>query len=130
MLSATVALPVNATGSNTANGALIDLGSTTLDGTHEVISAYISIPATTNTVNTNTQSVYIVDSADNNGVNTTIIPGLAPLIITGGVGNGAAAATRHYSLPAGTRRYVGLRSTGDANSGNNTTINATLQILT
>lgn len=132
-LVTTVTMPVNATGANTANGSLIDLGGyagATLDAAAERIQVLVSIPASSATVQNNTQNAVLCDAPDNNGANMTPIPGLDVLTITGNAGaNGSVAVERYYSLPRTTRRFLGLRSQGAANSGNNVPTLATAKVL-
>ena len=114
LLFVALLLPVAA--ANAFTDAL-DLGVTDLSE-GQVIEARITVDALPNLVAAKTVTVKLLDSDD--GVNFTAIEELSPIVITGAVGNGAAAVEQYVYLPRSTRRYVRLEADVLAAAGDNT----------
>jgi hypothetical protein len=104
-----------------------DLGQTTLAPLHERLLAKFSVPATPSLANATTVTFTFQDSAD--GTTFAAIPELETLVVTGGGGVGAAAATRTVSLPPTTRRYVRVSQAVLTGAGDNTAISTTFELL-
>jgi hypothetical protein len=93
----------------------------------ENVELMISVPALPALVEAKTLTISIQDSADDSSYAT--IAGLATLVITGGVGGGAAAATRYVRLPRGTRRYLRFNQAVMNGGGDNTGVSVTYKLL-
>ena len=87
----------------------------------------ISIPATPSLANTKTITLTLKDSADDSSFDA--VPGIAPIVLTGAGGVGAAALSRIVKLPPSTRRYLRLDAAVEADGGNNTAVSYTLSAL-
>lgn len=87
----------------------------------------IAIPATPSLANGQTITVTLQDSADNSSF--AAIPELETLVVTGGGGTGAAAATRTVRLPPSARKFIRMNIAASATAGNNTAVSATLSML-
>jgi hypothetical protein len=106
------------------NSATLDLGT----GPHVAdIEIQISIPATPSLVDAHAITMTLMHSADD--ITYVAIPELAPLVVTGAGGVGAAALTDSYRLPSSTQRYVQLNIAVANGGGNNTAISVTLSPL-
>lgn len=121
-LIVTKALPAAAANNDSAS---IDLQK--VDATFERIELEISVPALPALVEAKTVTITIQDSADN--TTFAAIAELATLVITGGTGNGAAAASRVVRLPSTTRRYVRFNSAVLTAGGDNTAKSVTAALL-
>lgn len=78
----------------------------------------IDVPALPALVDTKKATFTIQDSAD--GVNFTNVDTLAPLVLTGASGAGAAAVKKLYKLPENIRRYVRHSNNIENGGGDNT----------
>lgn len=101
----------------------IDLGS----GIPDDVLLELVVPALPSLANGQTMTFQFQDSADNSSF--AAIPELATLVLTGGGGVGAAAATRTVALPPSCRRHVRVNIAASATAGDNTAVSATLQPL-
>jgi hypothetical protein len=110
-----------------ANSSSIDLGDATpvLHGQNHELQ--IDVPALPALVEDKTLTITIQDSADN--ITFVAVEQLAPFVITGGSGDGAAAATRTYRLPSSLNRYVNINCAVLADGGDNTGVTVTARIL-
>ena len=109
------------------NSSSIDLGDVTpvLHGQNHEFQ--IDVPALPALVEDKTLTNKIEDSANNSSFDP--VEELATFVITGGVGNGADAATRTYRLPSSVRRYVRINCAVLAAGGDNTGVTVTARIL-
>jgi len=121
-----VSLALPAAGASATTDA-IDLDSASPRTTLEDVDWQISVPALPALVADKTVTVTIQDSA--NGIAFAAIPGLAPLEITGGEGNGAEAVEHDFKLPPTVRQYVRAHLAVAASGGNNTGVEVTLKAL-
>lgn len=96
-------------------------------GLLENIAFEIKIPALPALVEAKTLTVQVMDSAD--GLSFAPVDPNIRKVITGGVGNGAAAWKGRFRLPPGARRYVALNLAVETGGGNNTGVSATLGML-
>jgi hypothetical protein len=119
----TKALPAAAANNNTD---ALDLEQTT-GGQIEAIAFEIAVPALPALVEAKTVTITVQDSAD--GTNFAAIDPAISTVITGGVGNGAAAKTVRFRLPPSARRYVRLNTAVLADGGNNTGVSLTFRAL-
>jgi hypothetical protein len=124
LLTVTKALPA-AAASNSSDS--IDLGSAG-PAVLERVNLEISVPALPALVEDKTVTITIQDSADNSSF--AAVTGLSTFVITGGVGNGAAAATRTVRLPPTTRRYINALQAVLTAGGDNTGVSVTYKLLT
>lgn len=123
-------LAANSAVANTANGSMIDLGAVTIHPTNEEIDVKVSVPAMPTMVNTiATQTIAIIDGTENVGANGTAVPALASIVVTGVDTTGPNATSVTFKLPGTTRRYLGLRVTGSANTQNQMALSATMTVL-
>ena len=81
------------------------------------------LPELENLVEDKTATVTLEDSADD--ANFAAIVGLAPLVVTGGVGGGADAASLRVRLPNATRRHLRATVAVEAAGGDNTAASVT-----
>lgn len=111
----------------TAYTASIDLGAVALGPTGDHIEAEISVPATPALVEDKTITLNFQESDDD----TTFanIGELESLVITGGAGNGASAASRIVRLPRATKRYIRAAATVLADGGDNTGVDFSLALI-
>ena len=89
----------------------------------------ITAPAlnATQAPDTRTVTYIIEDSADNSSFAAAL--GVSQLVQTGAGGVGAAAATKRLRLPTNIRRYVRLKVTTGASTGDCSGVNAQLDLL-
>lgn len=87
----------------------------------------VAIPALPSLVDAKTYTGTLQDSADN--ATFADIAVLAPVILTGAGGAGAAAKTQLYPLPKDLRRYVRLKNTVLTAGGDNTAVSAKLSAV-
>lgn len=118
------ALPAAAAANASAS---IDLGSTVLGPIADEIEVLVEIEATPALVDDKTITLTLKDSADDSTF--AAIPGIATLVTTGAASAGAAATSRRYKLPPGTRRYLRLDAAVLTAGGDNTAKNYTLKVL-
>jgi hypothetical protein len=124
-LSATTALPAQNTAAATGSIALGG-GVNSFVG-NEKFDLQLSVPATPSLANGQTLTFQPQDSAD--GVTFAAIPTLAPVILTGAGGVGAAASVTEYRLPGSARAFVNFLVTASATAGNNTAVSSTIALL-
>lgn len=118
----TVALPTAGASASTAS---IDLAATTQAESHFEVE--VLLPELGNLVEDKTATVTLEDSADD--ANYAAIAGLAPLVVTGGVGDGADAASLRVRLPRATRRHLCATVAVEAAGGDNTAASVTLALI-
>lgn len=123
-LKKTKALP--AAGAANASDAF-DFGQATLHPLNRKLALQVDLPATPALVDAKTITLTVKDSAD--GVTFAAIPELAPLVVTGAGGAGAAAVSRTFPLPGTTRKYVRTDAEVLAAGGDNTGVSVTSQVL-
>jgi hypothetical protein len=92
-------------------------------GRIENVELEISVPALPALVEAKTVTITIQDSADDSSF--AAVTGLATFVITGAVGNGAAAVSRRIKLPPITRRYVRWNQAVLTGGGDNTGVSVT-----
>jgi hypothetical protein len=117
-----LSLVMPAAGAN-ASSTSLRVGS----GPHlEIFEGRIQIPATPSLVDAKTITL-TVQHSDDDGANDAYadIPEIAPLIVTGAGGVGAAAGERDFRFPSSTKNYVRLHAAVLAAGGDNTAITAT-----
>lgn len=119
----TKALPAAAASHNTD---ALDLEQV-VGGQVESIAFEVEIPALPALVQDKTLTVSVQDSADNETF-AAIDPAITT-VVTGGVGNGAAAKTVRFRLPPGARRYVALNLAVLTGGGDNTGVSVTFRAL-
>lgn len=107
--------------------ATIDFGQTILGPLADEIEVLVEIEGTPSLVDTKLITLTLKDSADNNTF--AAIPGVATLVQTGAGGVGAAANSRRYKLPPGTRRYFQVASNVENGGGNNTAKSYSVKVL-
>jgi len=88
------------------------------------VEALIASPALANLANTKTATLFVQESAEAAANFTNV--GLS-LVVTGGA-SGAVADSARVRFPAGTKRYVRLGVTVEANGGDNTAASAELRL--
>lgn len=93
----------------------------------EGVQVEVAVPATPSLADGQTITVTLQDSADNSSF--AAIPELETLVVTGGGGTGAAAATRTVRLPPSARKFIRMNIAASATAGNNTAVSATLSML-
>ena len=111
-----------------ANSTSLDLGArTSPKGTfpsgEQLEIAWDALP---NLVDGQSITFTIQDSADNSSFTTLRITH----VITGGTGNGLAAGSKRFRLPADVRRYVNVNAAVASGAGNNTAAYFTVSIVT
>lgn len=119
----TKALPAAAANNNTAS---FDLGQKTA-GELEQIECEIAIPALPALVEAKTVTIKLQDSADDSSFADT--DPLISTVVTGAVGNGAAAKTVRFRLPPAVRRYIRLNQAVLTAGGDNTGVSTTFSLL-
>lgn len=124
LLSVAKALPAAAANNDSAS---IDLGNTTPGVVADVIEVEIAVPALPDLVEAKTVTCTLQDSANDSSF--TAITGLSTLVVTGGTGNGASAATRVVRLPSSVRRYIRVNTAVLTAGGDNTAKSVTLSLL-
>ena len=87
----------------------------------------VALPATPSLVDAKTVTLTLQDSAD--GTNFTDIATLAPIVVTGASGAGAAAVTRRFKLPGDVRRYIRTKQAVLAAGGDNTAVSITTSVV-
>lgn len=122
-LSVTKALPAAAAANNMD---AIDLGVNEPGQALGDIDCLLEVPALPALVADKTVTFVFQDSADN--TTFAAIPELSNLVITGGVGNGAAAVTRRLRLPRSVRRYIRVTQTVLTAGGDNTAVSPKLSL--
>lgn len=105
----------------------INLEQTTQFNTSERMQLEVAIPATPSLADGKSVTLTVKDSAD--GVTFAAIPELAPVVVTGAGGAGAAAVTRTFPLPGTTRKHIRVEQAVEAAGGDNTAISVTAQLL-
>lgn len=119
----TVALPAAAA---TADTAVVDLFADRVGPVGDALEVHFSLPALAALVEDKTVSVQLVQCATSDGT-FLAIPGTGVFVVTGGSGNGAAAAQFRMYFPPDTLRYVKGRATVLADGGDNTAASLTLE---
>lgn len=112
----------------TTNGNTIDLGQVLPYPVLENVNAQIVTTAGTNAANNKNINIVVQHSDVDLNANFTNIAELAPLTILE-VSGGYAATTRNIALPPGTKRYVRIKTTGEANGGNANDGTVTFRLL-
>ena len=120
----TVAFPAAAASANTASIDLVAASPFPLTKDFEL---ELSVPALPNLVEDKTVTITVQDSADDSSF--AAIGALATFVVTGGVGNGAAATSRKVTLPSTTRRYVRCNIAVLTAGGDNTGSDFTMSVL-
>ena len=87
----------------------------------------LAIPALPNLADAKTYTATIQDSAD--GVTYADLAVLAPTVLTGAGGVGAAAKTPLFPLPKDLRRWVRVKSVVQAAGGDNTAVSVALSAV-
>lgn len=124
-LNKSVALP-NAANTVTTNS--IDLGATVPFPTSESFAVKLSTEAATGANNKNI-TVYLQGSAEA-AANFTNISGVGTLIVTDDNGAGYPAASLEIQLPPATnKRYIRAAAVGEANGGNASDGDLTVELL-
>lgn len=101
---------------NTINTNVIDLGTPNTGPFPTTGRFTVQIVSTVATgANSKNINATVADSAD--GTNFTNISGIGALVIAGNAAN-YPATTFNVTLPPGTRRYIRVTATGEANGGN------------
>jgi len=124
-LKVTKALPA-AAANNTSDA--IDLSAVSPGAAADVIEVEISVPALANLVEAKTVTCTLQHS-DSASSGFAAISELATLVVTGGTGNGAAAASRTVRLPSSVKRYIAVNSAVLTAGGDNTASSVTLSVL-
>lgn len=104
-----------------------DLSSTTIGAAAEQVEAYVAFPTTTALVEAKTIIASFEDSA--NDSSWAAVTGMGSLTVTGGVGNGSAAASANFKIPSTCRRYLRATVTVLAGGGDNTALSSTFKLL-
>lgn len=123
-LVTTKALPA-ANAANQHTG--INLGQTTQYPTSRHMALKVIVPATPALVDTKKITLTPQDSAD--GAAFAAIPALAPLVLTGAGGVGAAATERTWPLPGSTRKHVRIDQAVENGGGDSTGVTVTAQVI-
>lgn len=110
----------------TAYTPSLDFGSAG-DPVLEEVEVEIAIPATPDLADDKTITCTLQDSADDSSFGD--IEEFAAVVITGAGGVGAAASSTKLRLPRTTKRYVRLKTVVLAAGGDNTAIEAVVQLL-
>lgn len=87
----------------------------------------VAIPALPSLVDAKTYTGTLQDSADNATFADVVV--LAPIVLTGAGGAGAAAKTQLYPLPKDIRRYLRLKNVVLTAGGDNTAKSAQLSMV-
>ncbi len=114
-----------------ANGTLFDLAQVNAFPINERFDLQVVIPAMPNNTSTAANSgvtLTLVDSADSNTSNGVAIAGLATIVIAGVASTGSVAVTKYVKLPGATREFIGVQSSGGANSGDNSAKTITVNL--
>ena len=119
----TKALPAAAANHNTDS---IDLEQI-VGGQVEAIAFEIEIPALPALVEDKTLTISVQDSADDSSL-AALDPAITT-VVTGGVGDGAAAKTVRFRLPPNARRYIALNLAVLTAGGDNTGVYVTFRAL-
>lgn len=93
----------------------------------EILEGLIKLPATPSLVDAKTVTLTLQDSADDITFND-VVP-VAPLVVTGDGGDGAAAAESNFRFPPTIRMFVRLKVEVLAAGGDNTDIQAEFAVL-
>lgn len=104
----------------------IDLGLGDAENIKEAVIAF-GAPATPALVEDKDLTITLEDSAD--GETFAAVPSVAPLVITGGVGDGADAAETRIRFPEGLRRYIHVNAAVETGGGDNTAVDFYLKLL-
>lgn len=105
----------------------IDLGDQAPGLQHEAKQIEVAIPALPSLADDKTYTATLQDSADDSTF-ADVAP-LAPIVLTGAGGAGAAAKTQLFPLPKDLRRYVRVKSVVQSAGGDNTAKSVTLSIV-
>lgn len=124
LLNESVALPNAA---NTVNTTSIDLGATAPFPTTEAFAVKLSTETATGANNKNI-TVVLQHSAEASA-NFTNISGLGTLVVTDNNAAGYPAASLEVQLPPGVKRYIRASATGEANGGNASDGDLTVELL-
>lgn len=118
-----IALPAAAASALTA---LVDLGADRVGPVAHPLEVHLSLPALPSLVADKKVTVDLCD-CDTSGGTYTPIPTTGNMIVTGGVGNGAAAKSWRLYLPPDTRRYVKAQVAVETGGGSNIAQSLTLE---
>lgn len=123
-LLVTKALPA-AAATNYTDG--IDLGDQAPGISRGNFQLEVAIPALPSLADSKTYTATLQDSADNATFADVAV--LAPIVLTGAGGAGAAAKTQLFPLPKDLRRYVRVKSVVQSVGGDNTAKSVTLSVV-
>jgi len=125
LLTESVALPNAA---NTVNTGAIDLGTAAPFPTSERFAVKLSTEAATGANNKNI--TIVLQASNESNANFSNITGLSTLVVTDNNAAGYPAASREVQLPPGlNKRYIRASATGEANGGNASDGDLTVQLL-
>lgn len=119
-----VALPNAA---NTVNTGVIDLGNNAPFPITEKVTVRVSTGLGTG-ANSKNINITLADSNESNA-NFTNIASVGVIVNAGNAANTAPAGSTNFALPPSTKRYIRATATGEANGGNSSDANLTVQLL-
>ena len=105
----------------------LDLGAVEPGQMVNAFDVLVELPATPSLVDAKTVTLQVKDSDD--GVTFAAIDTLAPVVVTGAGGVGAAAISKTFKLPPTVRRYLRLDQAVLAAGGDNTAISGSLSLV-
>ena len=121
---------LNASASSTVDGAAIDLGHGSKGDFLAQCEAKLSVPAVNATMAPDTRTfTYSIIHSDDSGLSGATVLYPSVIVQTGASSAGAAAADKTVRLPVDVKRYIGVRSTTSASTGDASSLAATLELL-